>query len=534
MPNKRLERILYVEDDEGLARLLQKRLSRHHFTVDICFSAEEALTILDNNEYDLLLIDYHLPGMNALETLDVLKQKPPFPPVVILTASGDERIAVAALEAGAADYAIKDSDQTYIDLLPAIMQAAFTRERLLRINEQQRQELQIAKEKAEAANQAKSNFLATMSHEMRTPLNVVIGLTRLLSESDLGEKERNMLNTILSSADLLMSLINDLLNLTRIESGQIELELQQINFSSFLQEIRVMFETQTAEKKLQLKFTDSTHACTVIGDRTRIQQILVNLIGNAIKFTSTGEVAVTAKAEKQSKHTLMTIEVRDTGIGIAPEKIATIFDKFTQADETITRRFGGTGLGLPISRSLLHVMGGDISVKSTLGKGSTFTITLPLETAQTPSSDLREEMRKETNHKDYADAPQGTILVVEDYPPNVMVVRMMLENLGFKVLAAEDGHRAIEYVTAAASPFTAILMDVQMRDLDGLETTRFIRKLEAGKGFRNTIIGVTAHALAGDREKCIAAGMDDYMSKPIHYDILNAKLQSASGIQRQN
>jgi signal transduction histidine kinase len=522
MPNTKLKRILYVEDDEGLARLMQKRLSRHDLTVDISLSAEDALKHLKNEAYDLLLVDYHLPGMSGIDLLDALGAQPPHPPIVILTASGDERVAVAALEKGAADYAIKDSGQTYMDLLPAIMQAAYTKERLLRINEQQTQELTVAKEKAEAANQAKSNFLATMSHEMRTPLNVIIGLTRLLSEADLEAKERNMLNTILSSADLLMNLISDLLSLTRIESGQIQLETQSFELSGLLEEIRLMFETQAAEKNLNLQLVDQTTGYTVAADRTRIQQILVNLVSNAIKFTTEGSVTITAQANKKGDETQVTIAVQDTGIGIARDKIKSIFEKFTQADETITRRFGGTGLGLPISRSLAHLMGGEVTVESTPSKGSTFILSMSLKTA---TAATQKAGANETQIP--TDISKGTVLVVEDYPPNVMVACMMLENLGFKVLTAEDGRHAIDCVTAAASPFKAILMDVQMQDMDGLETTRQIRELEASKGFKNIIIGVTAHALAGDRERCLAAGMDDYMSKPIHYEILSAKLNAA-------
>jgi signal transduction histidine kinase len=472
MPEKKLQRILYVEDDEGLARLLQKRMQRNNLAVDVSLSAEDALKRLEKETYDLLLVDYHLPGMNGIELLEALNatQKPP--PVIILTASGDERVAVAALEKGAADYAVKDSGQTYMDLLPAVMQATYTKERLLRVNKQQTQELKIAKDKAEAANQAKSNFLATMSHEMRTPLNVIIGLARLLSEAELGAKERNMLNTILSSADLLMNLISDLLNLTRIESGQIQLEMQNFELSGLLEETRVMFAAQALEKKLDFKLVDETGGHAVAADRTRIQQILVNLVGNAIKFTAEGGVTLTAQAEKQGDKILVTLAVKDTGIGIPPEKVKAIFEKFTQADETITRRFGGTGLGLPIARSLAHLMNGEVAVESAPGQGSTFLLTLPLKAAGLPAQ--KTKAKKAQDQVSLSEA-KGTVLVVEDYPPNVMVASMMLENLGFDVLTAEDGRQAIERVTAASSPFKAILMDVQMHDMDGLETTRQIR-----------------------------------------------------------
>jgi len=523
MPHTALEKVLYVEDDEGLARLMQKRMKRRNLSVTIAFSAEEGLKKLENEKYDLVLIDYHLPTMNGLEMFDVIRTRYTSLPVIILTASGDERIALTALEKGAADYAIKDSGQTYLDLLPAVMQAAYTKERLLRINELQTQELKIAKEKAEAANQAKSSFLATMSHEMRTPLNVVIGLSRLLSEMSMGEKERNMLNTLMSNAELLMKLINDLLDLSRIEAGQIELENNSFSLPKLFDDISTMFQTQATEKNLRLVITNTIEVTSVIGDRTRIQQIIMNLVSNAIKFTKSGEVRINASAEKKNDRISITIDVSDTGIGIPDEKLATIFDKFTQADETITRRFGGSGLGLSIARSLTTLMGGNITVKSKEGVGSVFSVNIILEEASPHNK------QKLTDHEQGTKSDNnrynGTVLVVEDYAPNIMVATMMLENIGFNVLTAENGMEALECVTVAARPFTAILMDVQMYDMDGLETTRRIRALETQKGFRNTIIGVTAHALAGDREKCIAAGMDDYISKPIHPNILNAKLQ---------
>jgi CheY-like chemotaxis protein/anti-sigma regulatory factor (Ser/Thr protein kinase) len=287
-----------------------------------------------------------------------------------------------------------------------------------------------------------------------------------------------------------------------------------------------MFAMQADEKKLEFKLVDGTEDYVVAGDRTRIQQILVNLVGNAIKFTNEGCITLGAQGKKKGDDIAVTITVEDTGIGIAPEKIKTIFEKFTQADETITRRFGGTGLGLPISRSLAQLMGGEVGVESAPGKGSTFTLTLSLPAAETIAQTRKTDERPAP--EELIDEDKGTVLVVEDYPPNVMVASMMLENLGFNVLTAEDGRQAIERVTAAARPFKAILMDVQMHDMDGLETTRQIRELEARKGFKNIIIGVTAHALAGDRERCLAAGMDDYMSKPIHYEILSAKLSESA------
>lgn len=524
MPNT-LKRLLYIEDDEGLARLLQKRLERQRFSVDTVGSAEEGLQQLAQQHYDLILLDYRLPGMTGLDMLDQLAELPGSPPVIILIASGDERVAVAALEKGAADYAVKDAGQNYFDLLPAVMQATYTKEVLLRENERQRHELEAAKERAEAANLAKSNFLATMSHEIRTPLNVVTGLTAVLARTKLDEQQKKIVTTLSSNADLLLKLINDLLDISRIEGGHVALEATSFEFSAVLQDINLMFSEQVNRKNIAFQFLDHTQGMRFVGDRTRVQQIVMNLVSNAIKFTDMGAVDVSAEmVENEKGISCIRLTVRDTGIGVEPEKLNQIFDKFTQADETITRRYGGSGLGLAIAYSLAKLMDGEITVQSQVGKGSMFVATICLK----PCSQSRqpEVMLPEA-------APvmaEGTVLLVEDYAPNIMVATMMLEDLGYTVVSADNGASALALVEGSAVPYVAILMDVQMQDMDGLETTRRIREMEQKKGFRHTIIGVTAHALAGDRERCLGAGMDDYISKPIHPEVLASKLRQVVAV----
>ena len=518
-----LQHILYVEDDAALARLLQRRMERAGLKVDTVETAEGALVQLKLRTYDLLLVDYNLPGMSGLELLEHLADLPQPPPAVILTVGGDERIALEALERGAADYAVKDINQTYLDLLPAIMLAAYTKERLLRENARQRDELTLAKEKAENANQAKTRFLATMSHEIRTPMNVVTGLASVLAKSPLNDEQKKIVDTLRTNADLLLKLINDLLDISRIEDDHIDLERLPFDVSAILKDIRVMFEQDVARKGLTMTLHDTTAGLCVLGDRTRVQQVLMNLVSNALKFTDSGEIAVHAEARRDGDTWVgLHFSIGDTGIGIEHDKLPAIFEKFTQADETITRRFGGSGLGLSIARSLVQLMGGEIRVESQPGEGSTFHVTLRLERAE---PDHRSAVVGGDYHVKLADGDERPcVLIVEDYAPNIMVLTLMLEELGYDIQAAASGAEAITLVKARPQGFHAILMDVQMHGMDGLETTGCIRELEESGGRRNTIIGVTAHALAGDRERCLAAGMDDYVSKPVLPDILALKL----------
>ena len=387
-------------------------------------------------------------------------------------------------------------------------------------------QLRLALENAEAANSAKSEFLANMSHEIRTPMNAVVGLANLLQTDDLPvAKQREFLRTLQLSSQQLLQLINDLLDISKLENQQVELEQMPFTMAEVLEEVVRIQEVRAKEKKLQLVLNHQLtppQRDTFIGDPSRLRQVLMNLVSNAIKFTQTGEVAITVEySSSEDGRMIAAIAVRDTGIGIAPEHQETIFQKFTQADSSITRRYGGTGLGLSICKRIVEMFGGDIAVESVVGKGSCFTIYLPLTPRHGKKDGTTEE--ESMQHVETA-GRRARILLVEDYWANVLVATAILENLGYEYAVAENGKQALE--TFCNGEFDGILMDVQMPEMDGIAATEAIRLWE-GEQNRTAcpIIGMTAHALKGDRERCLRAGMDDYLSKPFQPRELEEKLQ---------
>jgi signal transduction histidine kinase/ActR/RegA family two-component response regulator/HPt (histidine-containing phosphotransfer) domain-containing protein len=391
-----------------------------------------------------------------------------------------------------------------------------------------------ARAEAEQANQAKSTFLATMSHEIRTPMNGVLGMMDVLEHQGLNQPQRRSVATMRDSAQSLLRIIDDVLDFSKIEAGRLELEATAFSLSGLIDGVVSTFHSQAAAKRLALEaHIDAGSDDVLVGDPTRVRQILFNLLGNALKFTERGGIWVHAgTAPLGGGRTRVVLSVRDTGIGLDDEQKARLFRPFAQADSSTTRRFGGTGLGLSIVRRLAELMDGKVTVESTPGAGSEFIVTLTLETAPLDSP-LKTLLRSPEADGAAVAAPLGEgprVLVVDDHPVNREVLVRQLGLLGIACDTAEDGEQAL----AAWAPgrYAAVLADIHMPRMDGHELTRRIRAAEAQNGgSRTPVVAVTANALKGEEERCIAAGMDAYISKPVNIERLRTTLERWLQIQ---
>ncbi|MCF7519815.1 MULTISPECIES: response regulator [Pseudoalteromonas] len=515
----KVTRLLLVEDDEDdyiLTCDYLEQLGSHTFDVEWLSCPEEAVNVLSENKHDICLLDYRLGASDGLEVLKSAVANGFRGPIIMLTGQSDDTLDSAALDAGAVDYLVKNE----------MSSSRFARAIRYALARRDVEDERVERLKAEAENRSKDRFLAHLSHELRTPLSSILGYTELLMQSEKNQHAHNELGVIYRNGKHLLSLLNDVLDLSKIAADKLELNCCDVNLDSLMADVYTLMRVSAVDKGLSLRF-ESQQALPLIinSDATRLRQILINIINNAIKFTNQGEIVVRAWTAWVNEREMLFFSIKDTGLGIAPEKQALIFKPFEQIADVESRDVGGAGLGLAICSELLTRMQGSIELESTQGVGSEFTLSIyPGNIRDVERQLLTFDSNPDCHQKLTTLSTSGRVLVVDDLKDLRILVGHMIASTGADVEYAENGKHAIEKVAAAeqaGKAFDIIFIDLHMPVMGGKEATIELRKM----GYKEPIIALTAATMKGVKSELSALGFNDMIAKPVDsgllYQVLN-------------
>jgi len=518
--------VLLIDDNTITRTLLVSILEKADYKVVISCCAEETLKKLRTLTPDIILLDVMMPGMNGFSFCRKLKKDPKYQdiPVIFLTSLSQQTDIVKGFDAGGQDYIIKPFNQQ--ELLARVRTHIHLHDTLLENKRLSRLALD--------ASRSKSEFLASMSHEIRTPLNSIIGMAEVLADTTLSEEQREYVRIFRSAGENLLEIINDILDLSKIEAGQTELETIDFDLPALMESVTTMVSLRASEQETTISTRiDGDVPFYLNGDPTRLRQILLNLVGNAVKFTHKGHVEITvATPAANGTEQKLLFTIKDNGIGIPADKQQLIFDSFTQADSLTTRKYGGTGLGLTICQKLLNIMQGRIWLTSQPGKGSTFFFTIPFQQALSPRPEISPTLQPARCQL----MQSARVLLVDDNKDNCNLIRLYLQDTPFTLTTAGNGQEAVK--TFCAEPFDLILMDIEMPVMDGYEATQKIRQWEQHRNRPPVpIVALTAHAFIRFKKKCLDAGCSDFLTKPVKkaklIETIAGHLQLSDQIQPQ-